>query len=103
MHGEGVELRAFRGTRRSSVYRAHALRAADAARVRGAAAELGLPLLASLALGELDKREARRLAEELRRLRASARLLELDDDLTAVAAVANWCARASGPAWLRIT
>jgi hypothetical protein len=103
MHGEGVELRAFRGTRRSSVYRAHALRAADATRVRGAAAQLGLPLLASLAPGELDKREARRLADELTRLRASARLLELDDDLTAMAAVANWCARASGPAWLRLT
>ena len=103
MHDEGLELRAFRGTRRSSLYRAHALRAADATLVRGAAAELGLPLLASLALGQLDKREARRLADELTRLRASAGLLELDDELTALAAVANWCARATGPAWLRIT
>jgi hypothetical protein len=71
--------------------------------VREAARGMGLALLPSLAPGELDKRDARRLADELTRLRTSAALLELDDDLTAMAAVANWCARATGPAWLRIT
>jgi hypothetical protein len=103
MQERGVELRAFRGTRRSSVYRAHSVRAAEATRIRAAAASLGLPLLASLAPGELDKGDARRVADELTRLRASATLLELDGELTALAAVASWCARAAGRAWLRIT
>jgi hypothetical protein len=84
------------------VYRAHAVAAADAARIRAAASRLGLPLLASLEAGELDKEDARRLADELTRLRTSAALLELDHDLTALAAVANWCARHGGRAWLRL-
>jgi hypothetical protein len=29
-------------------------------------------------------------------------LLELDDDLTAIGALARWCARAGEAAWLRI-
>jgi hypothetical protein len=98
-----VELRAFRGTRRSSVYRVHAVDEAAAARIREAAARLGLPLLASLDPGELDRDEARRLGGELRRLRRSAVLLELDSDLTALALVATWCARAPGRAWLRVS
>lgn len=102
MQDPGVEVRAFRGTRRSSVYRAHSVGGNVAARIRAAAAALGLPLLASLAPGELDKDDARRLADELNRLRTSAALLELDSELTALAAVANWCARATGRAWLRI-
>jgi hypothetical protein len=102
MQEPGVEVRAFRGTRRSSVYRAHAVGAAETERIRAAAGRLGLPLLAALEPGELDKREARRLADELTRLRASATLLELDDTLTALAEVASWCARASGRAWLRL-
>jgi hypothetical protein len=84
------------------VYRAHVLADRDVQRVREAARGLGLPLLPSLAPGELDKPEARRLADELTRLRTSAALLELDDELTALAAVANWCGRASGRAWLRV-
>jgi hypothetical protein len=103
MQERGVELRSFRGNRRSSVYRAHAVGPADAERIRRAASELGLPLLAALRPGELDKGGARRLADELTRLRASAALLEVDDELTALAAVANWCARAGGSAWLRIS
>jgi hypothetical protein len=98
-----MELRAFRGTRRSSVYRSHLLAESDVRRVREAARGLGLALLPSLAPGELDKRDARRLADELTRLRTSAALLELDDELAALAAVANWCARASGRAWLRVS
>jgi hypothetical protein len=102
MQEGGVELRAFRGTRRSSVYRAHAVAAPTATRIRAAALQLGLSLLAALEPGELDKEGARRLGDELTRLRASAALLELDDELTALAAVANWCGRATGRAWLRI-
>ena len=98
-----MELRSFRGSRRSSVYRVHAVGPTAAERIRRAAFELGLPLLATLSPGELDKRDARRLADELTRLRASAALLEIDDELTALAAVANWCARAGGSAWLRIS
>jgi len=98
-----IELRAFRGTRRSSVYRAHTLRPADASRVRDAARAAGLPLLASRYAAAQHPGEARRLAAELTRLRSSATLLELDGELTALAAVANWCARASGPAWLRVS
>lgn len=103
MQQAAIELRAFRGTRRSSVYRVHTVRPADASRVRDAARAAGLPLLATLSAGDLDKGEARRLAAELTQLRSSATLLELDDELTALAAVANWCARASGPAWLQVT
>jgi hypothetical protein len=102
MQDGGLELRAFRGTRRSSVYRAHALPTRTVTRIRRAAGGLDLPLLAALEPGELDKRDARRLGDELSRLRTSATLLELDDELAALAAVANWCARASGRAWLRI-
>ena len=51
---------------------------------------------------ELDKGGARRLADDLTALRASAVALELDDDLTALAEVANWCARARGRAWLQV-
>lgn len=85
------------------MYRSHALAESDASRVREAARALGLALLSSLAPGELDKREARRLTDELTRLRASAALLELDDELTALAAVANWCARTGGRAWLQVS
>jgi hypothetical protein len=85
-----VAIRAFRGTRRSSVYREHVLD--EAAYERMAA---GWPR-------ELDKAGARRLAEELTALRASAALLDLDDDLTAIAELARWCARAGGDGWLRI-
>ena len=103
MQDRGVEVRAFRGTRRSSVYRAHSVGGGEADRIRAAAAALGLALLAALAPGDLDKRDARRLADELTRLRASATLLERDDDLTALAEVASWCARANGRAWLRVS
>jgi hypothetical protein len=100
-----LELRAFRGTRRSSTYRSHAVDAGAAERLSAAAAARGLTALATAARGdetELDKRAARRLADEATALRASALVLELDDDLTALAEVANWCARARGRAWLQI-
>jgi hypothetical protein len=93
--GHGLEVRAFRGSRRSSTYRVHAVAASRAARLTSLA-----PTLRPGA--ELDKRGARGLAEELATLRKGALALELDDDLTALAEVANWCARARGRAWLQV-
>jgi hypothetical protein len=90
-----VELRAFRGTRRSSTYRVHGVATEHGARL----AEL-VPTLRLDA--EIDKAGARQLADELTALRAGAVALELDDDLTALAEVANWCARARGRSWLQV-
>jgi hypothetical protein len=95
--------RAFRGTRRSSTYREHAVTAAAVELIREAAARERLPLLAFLDECELDKDDAKRLADEATLLRAEASLLELDADLTAIAEVANWCARSREGSWLRIT
>src|SRR5262249_2907619 len=100
-----VAFRAFRGTRRSSVYREHVSARAAVDRIREAAARSGLVLLASLpphAEVELDKTEARRLAEEATSIRPEATSLELDADLTAIAEIANWCARARERSWLPI-
>ena len=69
--GESVELRAFRGTRRTAVYRDHVLGADAFRRIVGAAQRKRLPLLSSLerrGAQELDKEGARRLAHELTRL-----------------------------------
>jgi hypothetical protein len=102
---DGVELRAFRGTRRSSTYRAHTLGGDVAARIAGAAALSGLTALATLAEGEervLDKREARAFADAASSLRTTALVLDADHDLVALAEIANWCARARGRAWLRV-
>jgi hypothetical protein len=101
----GVEIRAFRGTRRSSVYRGHVVTEDEFRRIAAAAARRGLALLPTLEPSEtheLDKREARTLAAETTSLRVSGELPELDDDLTEIAEVARWCARASEHAWLRI-
>jgi hypothetical protein len=97
-----IRFRAFRGTKRSSVYREHVVSAATLARIRDVAAREGLPLLASVEPGDLDKSEARQLAEEATSVRAEATLLELDADLTAIAEVANWCAHARRGSWLSI-
>ena len=51
---------------------------------------------------ELGKGDARRLADEATGIRAGGVLPELDDDLTAIAEVASWCARATEDSWLRI-
>jgi hypothetical protein len=92
-------VRAFRGTRRSSVYREHAVSAAAFVRIAATAARLGLGVPTP---GELRKEEARRLADDLGSVRASLELPELDGDLTALAEVARWCSRAGGDAWLTI-
>jgi hypothetical protein len=103
--GEPVEIRAFRGTRRSSVYREYVLSEGAFARILDAGERMGLPLLASLhqyGPHELDKRKARQLAGEATSIRASAELPDLDDDLTSIAEVARWCARATDDSWLKI-
>jgi hypothetical protein len=102
---EVVKIRAFRGGRRSSVYREHVVSEKVFVRILGAAEQHGQPVLSSLdqyGAHELDKSKAREIAKELRRLRERSELPDLDDDLTAFAEVARWCARASGNAWLRI-
>ena len=100
-----VEFRAFRGTRRSSVYRAHSLSDGALARIVAVAATGNLAELAALGRPgshELDRRGARRLAEEVNAIRARATLLDLDGELTAIAEVASWCARSRERSWLRV-
>jgi hypothetical protein len=103
--GEAVEIRAFRGTRRTSVYREHVLPEQAFAQILAVAAARGLPLLSSLdrrGSHELDKAGAGRLAREATEIRLGADLPAFDDDLTAVVEVARWCARGSGRSWLTI-
>jgi hypothetical protein len=100
-----VEIRAFRGKRRASVYREHVVAEAPFLRIVAAGERHGLDLLSSLdprRVHELDKRAARRLAGQATSLRMTGELPELDDDLTAIAEVAGWCARASESSWLRV-
>ncbi len=98
-----VEFRAFRGTRRSSVYRSHRIDGETFRRIVEASSAEGLAALRQLAPdSELDAVEARQVAAELTRLRSSAVVVDLDSDLAAIAAVANWCARARGSAWLTV-
>jgi hypothetical protein len=101
----GVEIRGFRGTRRTSVYRGHVVPEGEFRRVVATAERRGLRLLATLDphdARELGKREARTLAAETTSLRVSGELADLDDDLTEIAEIARWCARASEDAWLLI-
>jgi hypothetical protein len=100
-----VEIRAFRGSRRTSVYRKQLLTGESFARILAVARRLRLALLSSLdRLGshELGKRQARTIASEATRIRASGELPDLDDDLIAFAEIARWCAHASGNAWMKI-
>jgi hypothetical protein len=100
-----IEIHAFRGTRRASVYRVHALGDGEFSRILAAGTRNGLRRLASLdprRPHELDKSTAKQLAEEASTLRASAELPDLDHELTAIAEVARWCARSPNQSWLRI-
>lgn len=101
-----VEFRAFRGTQRSSVYRAHVVEAKVLRRIVEAAAKERLAVLGQIEIAqprELEPAAARQLAGELTRLRSHAVLPELDRELTAIAEVANWCARSREKAWLRVS
>ena len=100
-----VEIRTFRGTRKSSVYREHLLPQNAFAEILAAGKRHGLAAVASLdrrGPQELDKRNAHRVADELGRLRADGELVELDDDLASIAELARWCARASAASWMKI-
>jgi hypothetical protein len=102
---ERVEIRAFRGNRRASVYRSHVIGDRDFDRILGIARRRELTLLPSLGPSrthELGKREARRLAQEATALRMSGELADLDHELTAIAELARWCARTSGQAWVAV-
>ena len=104
-HGGAVEVRAFRGTRRASVYRDHVLPEGDFGRILAAGTARGRALLSSLdqhGPHELDKASAKRLAEEATDLRMSGELPDLDGDLIALIEVARWSAHASDESWLRI-
>lgn len=102
---ERVEARAFRGARKKSVYRSHPLGHRELVRIAGAGRERGFALVAALSAlpHELDKEGAGRLAIELSDLRRSGVILDLDDDLTALAELARFCARARGGAWLTVS
>ena len=100
-----VAIRAFRGAKRSSVYREHVVSGEVFVRILAAGKQrelTGLASLDSIGAYELDRREARQLADELGLLRKRSELPDLDGDLTASALGARWCARASGKAWLTI-
>ena len=87
------------------MYREHVLGEGAFRRILDAGARKGLKRLASLdpsGPNELDKATAKQLADEATRLRGSAELLDLDDDLVAIAEVARWCSRSSKDSWLRI-
>lgn len=99
-----VAIRAFRGTRKASVYREHVIPRAAFTRIAAVGEREGLAVVSSLrrrGQQRLDKRRARRLAEEATTMRSSGELADLDDDLTAITEVARWCARAAGDAWMR--
>src|ERR1700730_11883607 len=102
---ESVEIRSFRGTRRTSVFREHVLSENAFARILALGERQQLPLLSSLdkcGPHKLTKAEAQQLADEAGSLRSGGELRDLDADLTALAEVARWCARASGDSWMKI-
>jgi hypothetical protein len=102
---ELIEIRAFRGTRRSSVYRRYVVSANAFLRILGTAEQHGLERLSSLdphGPHHLDKSEAQQMADELGSIRSRLELPDLDAELTAIAEVARWCGRAAGNAWMKI-
>jgi hypothetical protein len=104
MGAEGIEIRAFRGNRRSSVYREHVIGCAAFAPVLAAAREHGLPMLASLGTRSvrLEPDGADRLAREASALREEVPSPALAGHLAAIADIARWCSRARGHSWMTI-
>jgi hypothetical protein len=105
LDSEALDVRAFRGSRRASVYREHVLGHETFARMLERGRELGLPLLSALdeyGRHELDMDQARQLAEEIEAVRAGESD-ELAHDLDSIASVARWCADApERDSWLTI-
>ena len=80
LDSEAVEIRAFRGSRRASVYREYVLSERAFAQILAAGERKELALLSSLdqyGHHELDKRKAAQLADEATRIRTSGELLDL--------------------------
>ena len=99
--GEGVEIRAFRGTRRSSVYRECIVSENVFRRLLVAGERLELPLLSSLdpyGPHELDKGHAKKLAEKMAVIQEAVN----EPQFAAIIEVALWCAHARANSWLRI-
>lgn len=96
-----VEIRALRGTQRSSVYRECVVPAELFRRLVTLGAARGLPSLSALDPGrphKLDKRQSRRFAREVAAVQDSLR----DAEVAGIVEVALWCAHASRGAWLTI-
>jgi hypothetical protein len=99
--GEEVRIRAFRGTRRSSVYRECVVPERVFQRLLAVGERKGLPSLSSLAAEgphTLDKNNARRLAREMTAVDAVLN----EPQLPAIIEIALWCAHATATAWLTI-
>jgi hypothetical protein len=100
-HGEGVEIRAFRGTRRSSVYRECVVSERVFRSLLAAGESIGLPVLSSLdpyGPHELDKADAAKLADEVAVIQERVNEPQFAD----ISQVAMWCARARANSWMRI-
>ncbi len=98
---EGVEIRAFRGTRRSSVYRECVVPETVFRRLLAAGESRGLPSLSALdpyGPHVLDKEHARKLADEVAVIHEAVN----EPRFAAISDVALWCARARANSWLRI-
>jgi hypothetical protein len=98
---EGIIIRAFRGTRRSSVYRECVVSHGVFSSLLAAGRSDGLPSLASLdADGQhkLDKNHARKFAREV----AAIDGVSNEPQLAAIVEVALWCAHATSTSWLTI-
>jgi hypothetical protein len=101
LEGEGVEIRAFRGSRRSAVYREVVLSAGAFERVVAEGRAHELAQLASLqGARRLDRDQARALVAEIESLGGAHHSPELGPLLERLADVARWCARARGGSWL---
>ena len=103
--GEVVEVRAYRGSRRASVHRQHAVNEDLFARALFLARAYQLHQFSSLDgydETELNKLQARRLAEELGFLRTVVNDSLLEPHLAAMLGVADSCWRTTEDAWLVI-
>ncbi len=96
-----VSIRAFRGTRRSSVYRECLVPERVFSDIVAAGEGHSLPTLSSLdAAGphQLDKGHARKLAREVAAIGTPLH----EPHLTALIDIARWCAHAKATSWLTI-
>lgn len=101
MDDRAVTIRAFRGTRRSSVYRECVVPEQVFARLVTAGEHKGLRSLASLDTGgphKLDKNHARKLARDV----AEVEGLLNEPQLAGIVQIALWCAHAKATSWLTI-